>query len=119
MKKLVTVICIALIISFTVFKMGNIYNKDYKINIKVKGKDSSIILKGLKNSKDFARDDMGGLYIAFNNRIQYVDKNGVSYDIIYNNNLNIYSIEYYKNKIYYASKDSIYLYNIKQKAQKN
>lgn len=115
MKKLIFVVCIALVIGFTVFKIGNIYDKDYKINFSDMGKNNSVILKGLKNSKDFVMDDMGNYYIAFYNRIQYVDKNGASYDIIYNNNLNIYSIEYYNNKIYYSSKDGIYMYNIKQK----
>ena len=115
MKKLLFIVCVALIIGFSAFKLGYIYDKDYKINIRSNGKESSIILKGLKDSKDFVMDYMDNFYIAFNNRIQYVDKNGVSYDIIYNNKLNIYSIEYYDNKIYYSSNDGIYMYNIKQK----
>lgn len=116
MKKVFFIVCIALGMIFTVFHIENIYNKDYKIDIKATGKESSIILKGLKDSKDFAWDDMGGFYIAFSNRIQYVDNNGLSYDIINDNNLNIYSIEYYMNNIYYSSNNGIYLYNIKQKS---
>lgn len=114
MKKLVVTVFIALVISCVVLKIG-IYHRDYNINIITSGKDSSIILKGFNNSKDFASDNMGDFYIAFSNKIQYVDKNGMSYDIINNNSLDIYSIEYYKNKIFYASKSDIYVYNIKEK----
>lgn len=110
-------ILILLLLGFKVSTM-NIYNNNYKIDLQDKNKKASVILKGLKDSKDFIEDGQGNLYVAFKNRVQYINIKGESYDIINNKSINIYSIEYYKNSIYYASNNSIYSYNTIDKKTK-
>jgi len=115
MKKFFIMVLSMLVLLLVTFKIVSIHSHNYEMNLEDKGKKTSIILKGLKNSRDFTEDEQGDLYIAFKDKIQYVNIKGESYDIINNNNLDIYSIEYYNNRIYYSSGNSIYSYNLEDK----
>ncbi|MCD3362839.1 hypothetical protein G8T83_08275, partial [Clostridium botulinum D/C] len=48
-------------------------------------------------------------------KIQLIDKRGKSFDILKNKNLKITSIEFYKNKLYFASGTSVYCYDLHNK----
>lgn len=73
--------------------------------------------KGIEDAKDIAVDDKGNLYIAYTDRIQFVDGNGKSFDIIKDKELNIYSLEYKNEKLYYSSGSKILCYDLDKKQQ--
>ncbi|MDF2502650.1 PQQ-dependent sugar dehydrogenase [Clostridium sp.] len=119
MKKILGIIMLLIFITFSVGVLANKFYRGYKTNIKDNGKQSIIKFKGLSEAKDFAEDKNENFYIAFNNRIQFVNQSGKSYNIVKDSNLNIENIEYYDNKLYYTSKNSIYCYDIQNKTEKN
>lgn len=118
MKKILSIIVLIVFIVFSVSVLANKFYKNYKINLREDGKQFIIKFKGLTLAKDFAEDDNGNFYIAFNNRIQFVNESGKSYNLFKDNSLNIEDLEYYDGKLYYASKNSIYSYDIQNKNQK-
>lgn len=118
MKKILGIIVLIIFISFSVSVLANKFYKSYKINVKEEGKQAIIKFKGLTSARDFAKDDNGNFYIAFNNRIQFVNDSGKSYNIFKDGNLNIKDLEYYEGKLYYTSMNSIYCYDIQNKNQK-
>ncbi|MFT8313615.1 MAG: PQQ-dependent sugar dehydrogenase [Clostridium sp.] len=117
MKKILGVIVIVIVMTFSVSVLANKFYKSYKINISEEDKEASVKFKGLTSAKDFVEDDKGNFYIAFSNRIQFVNSIGKSYNIFKDNNLNIDNIEYYDGKIYYTSKNGIYYYNLQNRDQ--
>lgn len=117
MKKILGVIVIVIVMAFSVSVLANKFYKSYKIDISEEGKEASVKFKGLTSAKDFVEDDKGNFYIAFSNRIQFVNSIGKSYNIFKDNNLNIDNIEYYDGKIYYTSKSGIYYYDLQNRDQ--
>ncbi len=100
---------------FIILIIKKCYYKDYGIknlNINVKDQKGSIKYKGLKSAVDFTVDQKGNYYIAYKDKIQIIENSGKSYYLLKNNNLNIYSIEYFNNKLYFSSDTKIYCYNI-------
>lgn len=93
------------------YKESNIIIKDSKLQ-------SSIKYNGLVNAKDFALDDEGNFYIAYVDKIQFIDKNGKSYDLIKNKDFNINTVEYNKGKLYFSSNSKIFSYDLNKKQQK-
>ena len=89
MKKILGVIVIVIVMTFSVSVLANKFYKSYKINISEEDKEASVKFKGLTSAKDFAEDNNGNFYIAFSNRIQFVNSIGKSYNIFKDNNLNI------------------------------
>lgn len=71
--------------------------------------------KGLKNAVDFAVDEKENYYIAYKNKVQVIDKNGKSINLFKEDNLNIKSLEYYKNKLYFSSNTYVYSYDLHSK----
>ncbi|MEY7999900.1 hypothetical protein AB8U03_06775 [Clostridium sp. Mt-5] len=117
MKKLLKILSMLVIISAAAFMIQLYFNKTHpKIQIELKDNALSCGLKysGLKDSVDFTKDEKDNYYIAYKNRIQIIESNGKSYDILKDSNLDIYSIDYFKNNLYYSSGDKIYCYNINQ-----
>ncbi len=82
------------------------------ISFKDAHSEASIKFKGLKEARDFAVDVEGNYYIAFKNKIQVIEKNGKSYELFKNFDLNIVSLCCAEKKLYYASDTSVYCYDI-------
>lgn len=117
MKKLLKVLSMLVLISASVFAIQFYFDKTHpKIQVELKDNVLSCSLKysGLKNSVDFTVDEKNNYYIAYKNKIQIIKENGKSYDIFKDPELDIHSIDYFKNNLYYSSKDKIYCYNMKQ-----
>lgn len=76
-----------------------------------------LICKGLKDARDFAMDDEGNYYIAYKDKIQYLQSDGKSYNILNNKKLNINSIVY-KDGLYFTSNNSVFYYDINNKVLK-
>lgn len=117
MKKFVifTAAACSLIILF-IFLKG--FYKNQYIDLKDSKLDYEIKYKGLFNAKDFTEDAVGNYYIAYKDKIQFIDVNGKSYDVLVDKNLNINSLEFYKDKLYFASNNKIISFDLKKKEQK-
>lgn len=118
MKKSVKVIIIVLGIGLLLVIYNKFYdNTDYGIieeNFEIQHK---LMYKGLKDARDFTTDGKGNYYIAYEHRIQYVQKNGKSYDVLNDKKLDINSIEY-KNGIYFVSSNSVFYFDVHNKVLK-
>ena len=115
MKKLFKILLIFIFIFLSVFWFVKYYSKDNigkNINIKNESLNYNVKYKGLKNAVDFTVDKEGNYYIAYKDRIQIIKSDGKSYDILKDENLNICSIEYMNNKLYYASGTNVCCYNL-------
>jgi hypothetical protein len=110
--KIALLICIAVVAAYII--KFYFYRYHYKVNPKVLDRSLSfkIKYKDLKGAVDFTSDEKGNYYIAYKSKIQVIDKTGRSYNIIENENFDISSIDYKDGKLYYASKDKIYCYDI-------
>ncbi|APC41423.1 hypothetical protein [Clostridium estertheticum] len=117
MKKTIGFIIILALMAFALFSLRSSF-KEYKVTVKDVSIKTQILYKGLSNSVDFTKDNEGNYYIAFKDRIEYIDKSGKAYNIFVNKKLNITSLDY-KNKIlYYASGKNVYSYNLISKESK-
>lgn len=107
----VTVILLILLIVFKGF-----YNDQY-ITIKDEKLNYNIKYKGLFSAKAFVLDENGNYYIAYKDKVQFIDLNGKSYDLFVDKNLNINSLEYDEDKLFFASNNKIFCYDINKKEQ--
>lgn len=113
--KIAIILGIIVILSFVGIKKFNsnlnIKLNDNNLNIKVE-------FKGFTNARDFSTDEKNNKYIAYKNKIQYISNSGKSYFLLKDNNLDINSLEYFNEKLYYSSGTKVYSYDIKNKKQK-
>jgi hypothetical protein len=114
MKKVFDILIIAVFLIVSIYFFNICRN-----NIDIKSSDSritnNILYKGLEGSTDFTVDDKGNYYISFKNEIQFINSSGKSFVILKDNNLNIYSLEYFNKKLYFSSDRNIYCYDIEGK----
>jgi hypothetical protein len=75
----------------------------------------NIKYKGLKGARDFAFDGNGNYYLAFSNRIQFIDRNGKSAILFEDSKLDITSITYINGSLYYISGCKLVGYNLRNK----
>ncbi|MCM8711333.1 PQQ-dependent sugar dehydrogenase [Clostridium sp. SYSU_GA19001] len=117
MKKFTKIILMAGILLIMFFVFSNFY-ENYSIQIKDSNLTWGIKYKGIDGAKDFAADEAGNFYIAYKDRVQYIDRNGKSYNLLQDKTFNINAIEYYNNKLYFASDGKIISYDLDRKEQK-
>lgn len=103
-----------LIVVFVLFK--SLYS-EHSVVIKDEKLTWNLKYKGIEGAKEIASDEKGNFYIAYTDRIQLVDGNGKSFDIIKDKDLNIYSLEYKSRKLYYSSGSKILCYDLDKKQQ--
>ncbi|WP_195892651.1 hypothetical protein [Desnuesiella massiliensis] len=112
MKKFVNfIICFIVLIAMIFIMMK--YYKTYDIKIKDKNISWKVLYKGLKDARDFVYDEEGNCYIAFKDRIQSIDNSGKSNIMLKDKELDIASLAYSKEFLYFSSKTNVYSYNIK------
>ncbi|MGO5092045.1 hypothetical protein [Clostridium sp. LCP25S3_F10] len=118
MKKIIkslTVICLIGILSFIVTKHYYKNNDNIKLyNDKI---NCDLKYKGLKGARDFVLDEEGNYYIAFKNKIQFIDVKGKSYDILNKEKLNINSLAYRDKYLYFTSNNELYSYDIEKRKE--
>lgn len=115
MKRLFKISLLSILVFLAVFWLAKYYSKDYganNIDIKNKSLNYNVKYKGLKNAVDFVVDKQGNHYIAYKDRIQIIKNDGKSYDILKDKSLNICSIDYFDNNLYYASDSKVYCYSL-------
>ena len=117
MKKTIGFIIILAAMAFTLFSWKSSF-KEYNVTTKDEVIKSQMLFKGLSNAVDFTKDNMDNYYIAFKDRIQHIDSMGKSYNVFKNNNLNITSLDYNNEVLYYASSTKVYSYNLITKENK-
>lgn len=115
MKKFIKALLIIVIFCFAVMFFKKYCLKDYNIVVKDNNMECKLKYKGLNKAIDFTVDNKGNYYIAYKTKIQYIDKDGKSFDIFVDKNMNIHSIEYYKQKLYFSSNNCIYHYDLHNK----
>ncbi|MFU0825224.1 hypothetical protein [Clostridium sp.] len=115
MKKFLKSLLIIVIFTTSIIFLKRHCFKDYNIILKDNNLSVDLKYKGLKYAVDFTVDEEGNYYIAYKDKIQIIDKNGRSKNIFSRSNMNINSIEYYKNKLYFSSNSSVYVYDIHSK----
>ena len=115
MKNLLKRLVVIIFIVLSVFWIFKYYSDDYVIkNVDVKDEklNYSEKYKGLKNAVDFTVDKQGNHYIAYQDKIQIIKRDGKSYDILKDEKFNICSIDYMDNKLYYFSGTKVFCYNL-------
>ncbi|WP_298838283.1 hypothetical protein, partial [Clostridium sp.] len=117
MKKTIGFIIILVLMAFALFSLRSSF-KEYGVTVKDGSIKTQVLYKGLNNSVDFTKDNEGNYYIAFKDRIQYIDKAGRAFNIFINKNLSITSLDYNKKTLYYASGTRVYSYNLISKENK-
>jgi hypothetical protein len=114
MKKYIPVVLLIIVFGFGLLFFSTNYRHtefdsvDNKLELNVK-------YKGVKGAKDFDIDNEGNCYIAFSNRVQFIDKNGKSMIIFEDKKLNIYSIVHNFNKLYFVSDCKLISYDLVKK----
>lgn len=111
MKKTIGFIVILAAMAFALFSLKDSF-KEYRVTVKDEVIKSQILFKGLNNAVDFTRDSEGNYYIAFKDRIQYIDKEGVAYNVFTKKELNINSLDYSNGVLFYSSGTKVYSYNL-------
>jgi len=117
MKKTIGLIIILAAMAFALFSLKSSF-KEYRVTVKTQGLKTQILLKGLSNAVDFTKDNEGNYYVAFKDRVQYIDKAGRAYNIFTNKKLNITSLDYNNKVLYYAAGAFVYSYNLVSKENK-
>jgi hypothetical protein len=118
MKKTIGFILILAAMAFALYSLKGSSSKEYGISMKEDVIKSQILFKGLNNAVDFTKDNEGNYYVAFKDRIQYIDKVGRAHNIFTNKGISITSLEFKDNVLYYASETFVYSYNLESKENK-
>jgi hypothetical protein len=103
---------ICLLIIFGGSYIRSYFNSKYNIILADKDMHLNIKYKGLDKGRDFVMDPSGNYYIAYKSKIQFIKANGESYNILEDDRLNINSLEFLNNKLYFASNCSVFSFNI-------
>ena len=109
MKKTIGFVIILATMAFTLFSAKGSF-KEYRAMVKDEVIKSQILFKGLNNAVDFTRDNDGNYYVAFKDRVQYIDKVGKAYNVFINKKLDITSLDYNDGVLYYAAGTKVYSY---------
>lgn len=115
MKKFIKSLLIIIFCSFIIFFLNDYISKDYSMKVFSDKLSYNLVYKGMYNARDFIFDTENNCYIAYKDRIQFVGNDGKSYNIIKDEHMDIFSLEYYKSKLYFSSKNSIYELDLKDK----
>ncbi|SHH25335.1 hypothetical protein [Clostridium grantii] len=106
---------VVLLSIFSTFILNKYLWKEYSIDLFEENMSYNLKYKGIIDSTDFTFDENNNCYISYNNRVQVVEENGKSYDILKNENLNIYSMEYYCGSLFFVSNNYLYKFEIDNK----
>ncbi|MGH4051085.1 MAG: hypothetical protein ACREVX_06990 [Clostridium sp.] len=117
MKKTIGFIVILAAMAFALFSLKGSF-KEYKVDVKDEVLKSQILFKGLSTAVDFTKDNDGNYYVAFKDRIQYIDKVGKAHNIFAKKGLSITSLDCNNEVLYYASGTFVYSYNLVTKENK-
>lgn len=117
MKKTIGFIVILATMAFTLFSMKSSL-KEYRVTVKDEGIKSQIQFKGLRNAVDFTQDRQGNYYVAFKDRVQYIDKFGTAYNVFTNKKLSITSLDYSNEVLYYAAGTKVYSFDLVSRENK-
>lgn len=91
------------------------YFKPIKMNILDSDIKFEVKYDGFKKGRDITFDNLGNYYIALKNKIQCINNEGKSYILLKDKNLNINSIEYYNNHIYFSSNNMIGAFDLSKR----
>lgn len=113
--KFLFISAIVVSIAFGIFKLKN----NYSVKVFDKDLNWTIKLKGIEGAKAFDFDSEGNLYIAFQDTIRIINKEGNNKLIIRESQLDILDMIYYKEKLYIATDNRIIEYDLKNNQYKD
>jgi hypothetical protein len=111
MKKVITYFCIVSVFCVILLLFYFQYKSD-KIQLSEQKKLWNVKVKGIKGARDFSFDEKGNCFITYKDKVQYLEVSGKSYILFENGKLDICSLEYKENILYYVSGTSLYSYDI-------
>ncbi|QGU95705.1 hypothetical protein GOM49_11930 [Clostridium bovifaecis] len=115
MKKFFKSLLIIIIFTAAIIFLKKHCFNDYNIILKDNNLKVDLKYRGLRSAVDFVVDEEENYYIAYKDKIQFIDKNGRSINLFSDSNMNINSIEYDRNKLYFSSNSSVYSYDLRSK----
>lgn len=111
MKKLKLII-LAVICCIIIFLIYKLVDTPKEIGIIESNTKYQIAYKGIQGARDFTYDESGNIYIAYKDKIQFIDKKGKSKFLFDNISYNIYSLEYNSRKLYFSTGNKVMSYNL-------
>jgi hypothetical protein len=111
MKKVVAYFCV--ITAFcTILLLFYFQYKNGKVELGEQKKLWNLKIRGLRGARDFTFDEKGNCFISYKDKVQYLDISGKSYILFQNDKLDICSLVYKDNILYYVSGTYLYCYDI-------
>lgn len=77
-----------------------------------------LVFKGVKGATSMSFDDKDNYYLSTSSEVIKVNEKGKSEKIFSNDNFNICSLVWYKDKLYFVSNTSLYSYDLKSRKEK-
>lgn len=114
MKRFLKFLIVSIVIvaaAFGVFK----FSDQYKMNSLKNNISWSVAYKNCKDSVAFDQDENKNTYVAYDNYIKVMKEDGREEILLQDNTLKIENILFYKNKLYFTSKDKLYKYDVDNK----
>ncbi|SHH56115.1 hypothetical protein SAMN02745196_00782 [Clostridium collagenovorans DSM 3089] len=112
MKKGICLGVIIVCLSALIYVYNPMDNKEKYNLVDKEHLSSGVVHKGIKGVVDFVYDEEENLYIAYKDKIQFINKKGYSKNIFKNKKMDIKSLEYSNGKLYFSSFCSIYEYDL-------
>lgn len=114
MRRFINFLIFSIIIvsgAFGVYKFSN----QYKMNSLKNNISWSVAYKNCKDSIAFDQDENKNTYVAYDDYIKVIKEDGREETLLQDDKLKIENILYYKNKLYFISKEDLYKYDIDNK----
>ncbi|WP_238882304.1 PQQ-dependent sugar dehydrogenase [Clostridium sp. YIM B02551] len=114
MKRFITLILLACVISVGTFFIYKISREKVKLSVS-NGYEYKIIAKGQQGAKAICEDENNNIYIAFKSAIKIINEDGNEKQLYEDSSLDIYSIVYKDGKLYFVSGSSLMELEIESK----
>ncbi|BCZ47544.1 membrane protein [Clostridium gelidum] len=113
--KFLIISIVIVVLAFGVFKFSN----QYKMSILKNNISWSVACKNCKDSVAFDKDGNNNTYIAYDNYIKAIKDDGREEILLQNKELKIENVIFYKNKLYFISKDNLYKFDLENRNLKS
>jgi hypothetical protein len=113
--KFLIISIIIVVAAFGVFKLSS----EYRMNILRNNVSWSVSYKNCKGSVAFDKDEKQNTYIAYSNYVKVIRDDGREETLLQDKSLKIENLLFYKNKLYFISKDNLYEYDLETKNLKS
>lgn len=110
-KKFFLFLALSCVIAIGAFEAYNLSKDKVKLDLS-EGYEYDIKAKGLKGANGITVDEQGNIIIAFKDEVKVVRTDGREDVVFKKDGLNIFSIIYNKNKLFYISDNTLFQYDL-------